>query len=315
MDVYIEAKDLKKRFGNFQAVNGISLSVRKGEILGFLGPNGAGKTTTMKMLTGFLNPTSGSAHICGKLITTGKPDARRSIGYLPEGAPLYGEMSVRAFLNFIGETHNIKKDALESAVKTAADAVQLHSVFDQTIDTLSKGYKRRVGLAAAIIHKPDVLILDEPTDGLDPNQKHEVRTLIETMSADRAIIISTHILEEVDALCSRAIIINKGQIVADGTPSSLRAKSRYQNAVTLTIPENISADVILTLNEQTDIDKIEQTTEDKSVRITAFNHKHKSISGIIDALIKKHNWPVEHYAIEAGRLDDVFRSLTQGSLT
>ncbi|UTW56839.1 ABC transporter ATP-binding protein [Kordiimonas sp. SCSIO 12610] len=315
VDVYIEAKDLRKNFGTFKAVDGISLSVKKGEVLGFLGPNGAGKTTTMKMLTGFLNPSSGSARICDQLITTGNPDARRSIGYLAEGAPLYGEMTVEAFLTFIAQAHRIPKDKINEAVSKASTAVQLETVQGQTIDTLSKGFKRRVGLAAAIIHEPDVLILDEPTDGLDPNQKHEVRSLIETMSAKRAIIISTHILEEVDALCSRVVVINKGQIVADDTPSGLRAKSRYHNAVTITVPKEISADVIATMNANTDIDKTEYTQEDKSVRITALNYKHKPIAATIDGLIKEEGWTVEQYAIEAGRLDDVFRSLTQGSVS
>ena len=312
MDVYIEAKGLSKTFGNFLAVDNISLSVKKGEVLGFLGPNGAGKTTTMKMLTGFLNPSAGSAEVCGTFVTTGDVRARKCIGYLPEGAPLYGEMTVHAFLKFIAEAHKIEKGDITAAIEAATNAVHLEQVLTQRVETLSKGFRRRVGLAAAIIHQPDVLILDEPTDGLDPNQKHEVRTLIEKMAPDRAIIISTHILEEVEALCSRAIIINKGRIIADELPSGLRARSRYKNAVTLTVPKAISADVITSLKSIPEVNALEQNIEGDFVRITALNRKNEPIAKTIDPLIEKEKWPIEQYAIEAGRLDDVFRSLTEG---
>jgi ABC-2 type transport system ATP-binding protein len=314
VDVYIEAKGLSKTFGNFLAVDNVSLLVKKGEVLGFLGPNGAGKTTTMKMLTGFLNPSIGSAEICGTPVTTGHVSARKYIGYLPEGAPLYGEMTVHAFLKFIAAAHKIPTDSIANAIETVINAVQLKQVLTQRIETLSKGFKRRVGLAAAIIHEPDVLILDEPTDGLDPNQKYEVRTLIEKMAPDRAIIISTHILEEVEALCSRAVIINKGSIVADDTPSGLRARSRYKNAVSLTVPKKISADIITRLQSSVDINTLEQNIEGDFVRITALNQQNKPVAKTIDTLIETEKWPVEHYAIEAGRLDDVFRSLTQGDV-
>jgi len=221
----IEIKSLVKHFGPIHAVRGISFALEKGEVLGFLGPNGAGKSTTMKMITGFLEPTSGTASICGYDIIENPIEAKKKIGYLPEGAPLYGEMTVTAFLNFIadvrGMTGRVRTDRIEEVIQK----INLQSVRNQTLETLSKGYKRRVGVAHAILHDPEVLIMDEPTDGLDPNQKHEVRTLIKEMASEKAIIISTHILEEVDAVCTRAIIIASGQLLFDGTPAELLAKS------------------------------------------------------------------------------------------
>jgi ABC-2 type transport system ATP-binding protein len=218
----LELTGLVKRFQSFTAVNGISLEVPAGEVLGFLGPNGAGKSTTMKMAAGFLAPDEGSARICGVDVVTNPEAARQNLGYLPEGAPAYGEMSVAAFLKFCARMRGLTGTVGKMAIDKAVERTDLGHVLEQPIETMSKGFKRRVGLAQAILHEPKVLILDEPTDGLDPNQKHHVRQLILDMSPDRAIIISTHILEEVDAVCSRAVVIDRGSIVADGTADSLR---------------------------------------------------------------------------------------------
>jgi ABC-2 type transport system ATP-binding protein len=221
----IEIEGLVRRFGPLTAVGGISLRVAKGEVLGFLGPNGAGKSTTMKMITGFLAPTEGRITVCGHDVVEEPMKAQASIGYLPEGAPAYPDMTPQEFLAFIATVRGLKDAAAKKAIEAAVARTGLGSVLDQRIETLSKGFKRRVGLAQAILHDPPVLIMDEPTDGLDPNQKHAARALIKGMSADKAIIISTHILEEVDAVCTRAIIIDKGRIVADGTPGELEQKA------------------------------------------------------------------------------------------
>ena len=312
MDILLEAKELTKRFGAFTAVDGISLTVRKGEVLGFLGPNGAGKSTTMKMLTGFLAPSSGSAVICGETVTTGNVKARARIGYLPEGAPLYGDMTTREFLAFIAASHDIPKADIPDVVESAAGAVHLHGVMEQRIETLSKGFKRRVGLAAAILHAPDVLILDEPTDGLDPNQKFEVRRLIEAMSFDRAIIISTHILEEVDALCHRAVIINKGRIVADGTPSDLRARSRYRNAVTMLVPAATAERTASALKRVGGVLRIEAASEGDHMRLTVVPQGNADIAEAIGDIAAVSNWQVSQFSVDPGRLDDVFRQVTEG---
>jgi len=215
---------LTKRFGSFTAVDHVSFRVARGEVLGFLGPNGAGKTTTMRMLAGFITPTAGTARICGHDVQDAPVAARRQLGYLPEGAPTYPEMTVLAFLRFAARVRGFHGAEAEDAVQHAASLASLESVRLQPVETLSKGFKRRVGLAQALLHNPSVLVLDEPTDGLDPNQKHEVRALITRMAAEKAIVISTHILEEVDAVCTRAIIIANGRIVADATPAELERR-------------------------------------------------------------------------------------------
>lgn len=214
----IDIKNLVKQFGPFTAVDNISFSVAKGEVLGFLGPNGAGKSTTMKMLCGFLVPTSGSIAVCGHDVEASPLAAKSSIGYLPEGAPAYADMTTQGLLDFVANVRGLGGKDRQWRLDKVVDQVNIKDVLDQPIDTLSKGYKRRVGLAQAILHDPPVLVLDEPTDGLDPNQKHEVRGLIQAMARDKAIIISTHILEEVEAVCSRAIVIARGRIVAEGRP-------------------------------------------------------------------------------------------------
>ena len=221
MSVLIEVDKLTKSFGPFIAVDNISFSLKRGEVLGFLGPNGAGKTTTMRMITGFLAPTKGKISVCGNDVAENPIEIKEKIGYVPEGAPLYGEMTVMNFLKFIADVRKIPKNKVDNAIHNAIKKLGLELVLYQQVETLSKGYKRRVGLSQAIIHDPDVLILDEPTDGLDPHQKHEVRKLIKEMASTKAIIISTHILEEVDAVCTRAMIIANGRMVVDKTPKDL----------------------------------------------------------------------------------------------
>jgi len=221
----IQTQNLTKHYHGLVAVDDLTFSVQPGEVLGFLGPNGAGKSTTMRMIAGFVAPTGGSASICGFDIATRPIEAKRALGYLPEGAPSYGEMTVAGFLDFIADLRALEGAQRKTRLDYVVGRLQLDGVLEQSIDTLSKGFKRRVGLAQAIVHDPKVLILDEPTDGLDPVQKHEVRTLISEIAKEKTIVISTHILEEVDAVCTRAIIIARGKLVADGTPAALKAQA------------------------------------------------------------------------------------------
>jgi len=225
MAALIEIDGLTKRFGSFTAVDNLSFTVERGEVLGFLGPNGAGKSTTMRMLAGFMTPSAGTSRICGHDVQSDSLAARKSLGFLPEGAPTYPEMTVLAFLQFVGRIRGFNGRELAGRVEHAVALTSLAGVRLQPVETLSKGFKRRVGLAQALLHDPQVLILDEPTDGLDPNQKHEVRKLIADMRAEKAIVISTHILEEVDAVCTRAIVIANGRIVADATPKDLEQRA------------------------------------------------------------------------------------------
>ena len=231
----IEVDGLTKRFGPHTVVDRVTFSVAKGEVLGFLGPNGAGKSTTMRMITGFLPPSAGRAVVCGFDVAAEPIEAKRRIGYLPEGAPLYADMTPRQLLGFFAKMRGIGGAAKRARIDEAVEKIEIEEVLDQRIDILSKGFKRRVGLAQAIVHDPEVLILDEPTDGLDPNQKHEVRSLLRGMAGEKAIIISTHILEEVEAVCARAVIIARGRILADATPQDLMARSARHNAVALRV--------------------------------------------------------------------------------
>ena len=225
MSLLVETRDLHKRFGGIHAVRGVNLRVQRGEVLGFLGPNGAGKTTTMRMITGFLEPTDGSAWVDGVNVALDPLRAKSRMGYLPEGAPCYPDMRVEEFLAFIGRARGYRGTELKARVERAIMSVNLTLVRRQTFETLSKGYRRRTGIAQSLLHDPPVLILDEPTDGLDPNQKFEVRSLIRQLGKDRAIILSTHLLEEVEAVCTRAVIINRGTVVFDGTPAEMDAKA------------------------------------------------------------------------------------------
>jgi ABC-2 type transport system ATP-binding protein len=305
-ELMIQARSLSKNFGNILAVDNLSFEVGSGEVLGFLGPNGAGKSTTMKMLTGFLAPSGGTATISGHDIMTDSLAARQIIGYLPEGAPSYGEMSVRNFLEFIARARGFKGRTARKKASDAIDRLNLDRVPEQAIETLSKGFKRRVGLAQAILHDPQVLILDEPTDGLDPNQKHEVRHLIREMSSEKIIIISTHTLEEVHALCNRAMIISDGRLLVDDTPAGLITRSRYHNAVTLVVeePERVAS----ILSEIPQARKVEL----REGELTVFPAKGAALFEVISDAVKENGWSVSELRLEAGRLDEVFRQVTQG---
>jgi len=304
---------LTKRFGSILAVDNISLSVAGGEVLGFLGPNGAGKSTTMRMLTGFIDPTSGTAEVCGMDVTRHAVAVKRRIGYLPEGAPTYGDMTPESYLSFIAEIRGFEGGEIRRRIDAVADKVDIGSVLRQPIDTLSKGFKRRVGLAQAMLHDPEILIMDEPTDGLDPNQKHQVRKLIRDMSADRAIIISTHILEEVEAVCSRAVIIAHGRLLADGTPESLLDRAPDRGAVTITV-DAAAADAIKTALD--DIDAIKSTKIEKDIdgakRLVVRPKKGQMIADDVSQLLHKKKIKVREMYMERGTLDDVFRKITAG---
>lgn len=302
----IETSQLTKRYGRFTAVDGISFQVQPGEVLGFLGPNGAGKSTTMKMIAGFLAPSAGSAKVCGFDVESQPIEAKRALGYLPEGAPSYGEMKPRAFLEFVADVRGLGGEQKKKRIDDVIGRLQLESVLAQPIDTLSKGFKRRVGLAQAILHDPPALILDEPTDGLDPNQKHEVRALINAMAHDKIIVISTHILEEVHAVCTRAVIIAGGRLLADATPAELEARSRYHGAVSLTAVNTGAARQALA--RVADIEAIEIDPQDH--RITAFPKRGRAIFGPISEVLKSQNIEVSELQLESGRLDEVFRSIT-----
>lgn len=305
----IEIKNLTKRFAQHTAVDDLSFSVQPGEVLGFLGPNGAGKSTTMKMLTGFLAPTSGSASILGFDIQKDTLKAQRQIGYLPEGAPCYGDMTVRSFLEFIAEVRGFKGAEKRERVAKAVAQVELDAVLEQSIETLSKGFKRRVGLAQAILHDPKVLILDEPTDGLDPNQKHQVRKLIQSLAYDKIVIISTHILEEVSAVCTRAVVIAHGKLLADGTPLELESRSRYHQAVTLVAAEPLDQAALAALPG---VAGVEENALEHSLSILA--KPGEVIFPQVNALIAERGWQVKELNVERGRLDEVFRSLTRGEV-
>jgi len=311
MTLRIEIEDLAKHFGAIKAVDGVSFSVKKGEVLGFLGPNGAGKSTTMKMITGFLAPTRGTVRVCGHDVLTDPISVKACLGYLPEGAPAYADMTPDGFLRFIADIRGLSGGDKKRAVASAADRAQIKTVMFQPIETLSKGYKRRVGLAQAILHNPPVLILDEPTDGLDPNQKHEVRTLINEMAHDKAIIISTHILEEVHALCTRNVVIANGQIQFDGTPSQLEAMSDYHNAVCVSVA-NVDGNAFATfLNGLEFIAKIETLSANRGFRIYPANGRQITLE--LAQVIRGNGWEIDSLYTENGRLDEVFRTITMGA--
>jgi len=306
----IKAENLTKHFGSLKAVDGISFEVRKGEVLGFLGPNGAGKTTTMKLLTGFLAPTAGKVIVGKKDITRDLAGAQKKIGYLPEGSPLYEEMTPRGFLTFIANARGMQGLVFKKAMERVIEGVGLESVLDQRVETLSKGYRRRLGLAQALLHDPEILILDEPTDGLDPNQKHDVRRLIQSLSKYKAIIISTHILEEVETLCTRALIINRGKVVADGTPHDLKSSSRYHNAVLITGPVSGHKKLATELRKLPSVAGVEISREEHRATLAVLAADDKPPVADIQKQLAKTAWPVEEISVDPGRLDDVFRTLT-----
>jgi ABC-2 type transport system ATP-binding protein len=302
----ITLNDVTKRYGNLVAVDSISFTVQPGEVLGFLGPNGAGKSTTMKMITGFLTPTEGTISVCGHDILAAPLMAKQEIGYLPEGAPAYGDMTVIQFLNFIAAIRQLDGKSRKHRIAETIEKTNIKEVLHQPIETLSKGFKRRVGLAQAILHDPHVLILDEPTDGLDPNQKHDVRKLIKEMSSDKIIIISTHILEEVSAVCTRAIVIAHGKLVADDKPHLLEAESIYNSAVTLSL-KNIDE----AMQELAKIESVLKVDYDPiTERITAFPKQGENIFYQISSLLQLKKWEVTEFHLERGRFDEVFRSIT-----
>ncbi|MEI7729003.1 MAG: ATP-binding cassette domain-containing protein [Verrucomicrobiota bacterium] len=309
----IKVQNLAKSFGAKRAVNGISFTVEKGEVLGFLGPNGAGKSTTMRMITGFIPPTEGTVTVGGHDITQEPLQAKALIGYLPENAPSYNDMTVYSFLNFAAEIRGLRGDEKKKAIGRAVEMCFLENVLQQSVDTLSKGYRHRTCFAQSIIHDPPVLILDEPTDGLDPNQKHEVRSLIKRMGQTKAIVFSTHILEEVEAACSRAMIIDRGQVVANGTPDELKRKSEIAGAVTVRL-QGVAANVVVQkLNEARSARKATIVKEDGGLVIARVYPKpdaNGELARAVAEVIARENWKVEELHTEEGRLDEVFRNIT-----
>ena len=306
----IEIHGLVKKFGSIEAVKGISFTVDRGEVLGFLGPNGAGKSTTMKMAAGFLAPTSGQAIICGHDVVKEPLQAKRKLGYLPEGAPAYPDMTPAGFLGFIAQVRGYRGAEIKRRVEHAATRLELGRVMYQPIETLSKGFKRRVGLAQALLHDPEVLILDEPTDGLDPNQKHQVRELIQGMARDKAIIISTHILEEVDAVCTRAMVIAQGTVLADGTPGELEARSRYHNAVFVRGLQPLSDAVAGDLAGLPGVAAVEWGGRADAIGLYVLAQDGVDLLTAVRDLVTRHGVTIAELRLERGRLDGVFRDIT-----
>lgn len=308
----IEIDRICKRFGATIVVNNMSFKVAEGEVLGFLGPNGAGKSTTMKMITGFLAPSSGRISVCGKDIRQQTLAAQKLIGYLPEGAPCYEDMTVLEYLQFIAQVRDISRTSRQSRINSVMASLGLGEVAHQVIDTLSKGFKRRVGLAQAILHDPKVLILDEPTDGLDPNQKHEVRSLINQLASDKIVIISTHILEEVNAVCTRAMIIKQGEILVDGSPSELQAMAPKHGNVVIQFFGTDSTQLQQhqqQLNSALGLEHSELDQQEQQINIP--QNAPELYQQVLSYIAGK-SWSVRSVVSQQGRLDDVFRQLTQG---
>lgn len=310
----VEVEGLHKHFGNKVAVDGVSFTVKKGEVLGFLGPNGAGKSTTMRMVTGYIPPTQGTVSIDGANIEKNEIAAKAKIGYLPEAAPLYSDMTVEGFLRFAGEMRGIPIADLDAAVDKAIKTTFLEPVRHQSVDTLSKGYRHRTCFAQSIIHDPEVLILDEPTDGLDPNQKHEVRQLISRMGKEKAILFSTHILEEVEAACTRAIIIDRGQVIADGTPDELKAKSANAGSVRLKATglagSGIQAE-LEKLSAAREVQVISSSDDGIEARILPAKGNSDQLGRQVSGVCQDKKLSVEEIHIEEGRLDELFREITK----
>jgi ABC-2 type transport system ATP-binding protein len=310
----IKVENLVKTFGTKRAVNGISFSVERGEVLGFLGPNGAGKSTSMRMITGFIPPTEGRVTVGGHDMGNNPIPAKKLIGYLPENAPAYTDMTVQGFLRFSAELRGLRGQAITQAVNRVVEMCFLENVIHQSVDTLSKGYRHRTCFAQSIIHDPEILILDEPTDGLDPNQKHEVRQLIRRMGEKKAIVFSTHILEEVEAVCSRAIIIDRGQIVANGTPAELKQRSDVAGAVSLRVLDVAADSVKQRLSGVAGASKAAIVKEEAGVVWARVYPTNKARNGafaraVADAVTQS-GWKFEELHTEEGRLDEVFRHIT-----
>ncbi|MEE2808252.1 MAG: ATP-binding cassette domain-containing protein [Verrucomicrobiota bacterium] len=305
----ISVENLSKSFGQKLAVDDISFEVKKGEVLGFLGPNGAGKSTTMRMVTGYLPPTSGEVVIDGINVADDSISAKQKIGYLPESAPLYSDMTVSSFLSFIAELRGKGKSDVDAAIDTCF----LDPVKQQSIDTLSKGYRHRTCLAQSILHDPEILVLDEPTDGLDPNQKQEVRNLIKRMGEDKAIIFSTHILEEVEAACTRAIIIDQGRVVADGAPDELKAKATGAGSHTVKISGMAGSGIRSELSSMSGVETVREFASSESSfsgQVLPSNKVNSNAESIFN-LCKEKGLLLEELRVEKGRLDDVFREITK----
>lgn len=309
----IEIQSLTKRFGTITAVDDLSFRVEPGEVLGFLGPNGAGKSTTMKMVTGFLSPTAGDIRVCGHDVLSDPASAQACIGYLPEGAPLYPDMNPRSMMRFVGRARGMAPARLQARIEEVCRLVHLESVMDQRIETLSKGFKRRVGLALAILHDPDVLVLDEPTDGLDPNQKHEVRELIRTMSAGKVIVLSTHILEEVEAVCTRAMIVAQGRIKFDGTPAELRGRSRFAGAIEVAVASPHAEAAQRALGALDCVSHVGEVTEVvDETRFVIFPAAEAPMLEDVQRVATNAEWSLLSLAVDRGHMDDVFRTVTTG---
>jgi ABC-2 type transport system ATP-binding protein len=312
-DEVLDVQSLTKRFGPLTAVDRVSFKVRKGEVLGFLGPNGAGKSTTMKMITGFLSPTEGTAVVRGADVAIDPITVKSHIGYLPEGAPLYGDMTARALLNFVAEIRGMSKPERKRRIEEVIEQVHLEEVIFRPVETLSKGFKRRVGLAQAILHDPELLILDEPTDGLDPNQKHEVRTLLQKMAPDKAIVISTHILEEVDAVCTRALIIAHGKLLADGTPEELRAQSSAPSSLSVRVAVAQAEQIRGKLRAMAGVGFVEIVGKVEGIaHLTVAPDGGEDIMARVSEFIRAEDVGGEQIVAIPGSLDDVFREITQG---
>jgi len=302
----IQTENLGKRYGRFDAVAGLNLKVAPGQVLALLGPNGAGKTTSMRMIAGFLRPSSGRAVVCGHDVVRDPVAARRALGYLPEGAPSYGELAVAEFLNFAARVRGLTGITGARRMDEMIERLQLQPVLAQTIETLSKGYRRRVCLAQALLHDPPALILDEPTDGLDPNQQREVHALIRGMARDRAIVVSTHALDEVRAACNRVAIVAHGRLRVEGTPAELEKRSRYHHAVSFRAPASALARELLA--RQPEVETVEVDPVD--ARVTVFPRDGGDIFPIVVKLLEEQRVRVEELQLERGRLEDVFRQVT-----
>jgi gliding motility-associated transport system ATP-binding protein len=306
----LEIRHLVKHFGTLAAVDDVSFAVGRGEVLGFLGPNGAGKSTTMKMITGFVPPTSGTAIICGHDIREAPIAAKRCIGYLPEGAPAYPDMTAAEFLDFIAHIRGFAGREARRRIGRIVETIHIGEVMHQPIETLSKGYRRRVGVAQALLHDPQVLILDEPTDGLDPNQKYEMRKIIDEMRPNKAIVISTHLLEEVEAVCSRAIIVAHGRILADATPTELARRSRRHNTVRFAASGAAEAQLCAELLRLPTVAAVETPRDGEGLVIVP--RDGQDIVADVADLARAHRWQVSLLRVEQGRLDEVFREITTG---
>ena len=309
----IEAKNLKKSFGDFVAVDNINLTVERGEVVGFLGPNGAGKSTTMKMLTGFLEPDGGEIFIEGIDLKTKPLEAKKSIGYLPEGAPSYSDMEVSEFLSFVGKMRGLNNNgSLNTRLSDMAEQINLKEVWHKPIETLSKGFKRRVGIAQALIHDPDILILDEPTDGLDPNQKYEMRDLIKKISTNKAIVISTHILEEVEAVCSRTVIIANGQLLANETPDNLGKQFNKKNMFSLKVANKLNNTQIKGIKSSLDYKKVTVKNLNITDTLILIEDEKENINlNKIMTQLKKYKLDINEANFVKPSLDDIFRKITQ----